>query len=125
MPDTGLITFSTLMAAPATNSGHIVFLPLIADPATTSTAPGAASAVPAPTLGWIVFLPLVGAILGAVIGAWANYKYREQEAKKAEECERDGLMRLIAAEVIVNRGVFDQLQSKGRADIASNLSTAI
>lgn len=49
--------------------------------------------------GLIVFLPLVAAFVGAIIGAWANSWYRNREAKKAEDRERDGLLLLIHAEL--------------------------
>ena len=53
--------------------------------------------------GLIVFLPLVGAILGGIVGAvggaWANSWYRDREAKKAEIRERNGLLLLIHAEL--------------------------
>jgi hypothetical protein len=49
--------------------------------------------------GLIVFLPLVAAFVGAIIGAWANSWYRDREAKKAEDRERMGLLLLIDLEV--------------------------
>ncbi len=51
----------------------------------------------------IVFLPLVGAVLGAIVGALANGWYRDREAKKAEDREREGLLRLIDLEVQYNK----------------------
>ena len=75
------------------HSGLILILPLIAAPATNP--------------GLIVFLPLVGAILGGIVGAWAHSWYRDREAKKAEDRERMGLMSLIHAEVDVNDSFLD------------------
>jgi hypothetical protein len=70
------------------NLGLIAFLALIAAPATRPD--------------WTAFLSLAGAILGgciaAIIGAWANSRLRDREAKKAEDRERKGLMSLIFAE---------------------------
>jgi hypothetical protein len=75
----------------------IAFLPLITAPATS--------------LDWTAFLPLAGAILGgcigAVGGAWANSWYRDREAKKAEDQEREGLLRLLAFEVKNNNAVLE------------------
>jgi hypothetical protein len=82
-----------------TNSGLIVFLPLIAAPATDS--------------GPSVFLPLVAAFVGAIIGAWANSWYREREAKKARDQEREGLLILLFIEVSSN---YRSLQPADRID---------
>ena len=64
--------------------------------------------------GLIVLLPLVGAILGAIVGAvggaWANNWYRDREAKKAEDREREGLLRLIDSEILFNGPFFRQFR---------------
>lgn len=52
--------------------------------------------------GLIVFLPLAGAVLGAIIGAWANSLYRNRERKQKEKEERTSLMFLIDTEVGFN-----------------------
>jgi hypothetical protein len=52
--------------------------------------------------GLIVFLPLVSAFVGAIIGAWANSWYRNREAKKARDEEREGLLILLGEEVHTN-----------------------
>src|SRR3712207_3297022 len=68
------------------------------------TTPSAASAAPAANTGLIVFLPLIGAILGGIIGAvggaYANSRYRDQEVKKTEDRELNALLLLIDAEVV-------------------------
>jgi len=72
MQDTGLIAFLAQVAAPAANSGLIVFL------------------------------PLVGAVVGAIIGAFANGLYRGRQDKKARNRERNGLLKLIFDEIDSN-----------------------
>jgi len=52
--------------------------------------------------GLLVFLPLVAAIVGAIIGAYANGWYRDRQDKKAREREREGLLRIIDAELYEN-----------------------
>lgn len=63
--------------------------------------------------GLIVFLPLVGAVLGGVVGAigsaWANSRYRDREAKKAEDRDRYGLLLLIHAELHHNEFILIEL----------------
>ena len=58
----------------------------------------------------IVFLPLIaaigGAIVGGFVGAWANNLYRDREAKKAWDRERDGLRLLVDDEISHNRGIL-------------------
>jgi hypothetical protein len=74
---------------------------LIAFPALTA-APGADSAVPAATSGLIVFLPLVGVIVGTlatgVVRAYQDWMGRRRERK--------GLLRIIDAEVYENNEVL-------------------
>jgi hypothetical protein len=115
------------------DSGLIAFLPLIAAPATSSTAPVTSSTAPATSSGLIVFLPLVAAFVGAIIGAYANSWYRDREAKKAEDRERKGLLSLISAEVDINNRLLDgkQLEDleedqsvKWSFNIASSLETS-
>jgi hypothetical protein len=93
MADTGLIAFLALIAAPATSSGLIVIL------------------------------PLVGAVVGGIVGAWANSWYRDKEARKLREQEREGLLRLIHAEIRSNDDVLES--GKTYRDIASNLRTDV
>jgi hypothetical protein len=59
-----------------------------------------------PDSEWIVFLPLVGAVVGGIVGAWANSWYRDREAKKAQDRELRGLLALITSEVDFNRAVL-------------------
>jgi hypothetical protein len=54
----------------------------------------------------IVFLPLVGAVVGAVFGAFANGLYRDWQDKKARDREREGLMLLIGAEIAGHQEAF-------------------
>ena len=70
------------------NSSLTAFLALIVAPATNS--------------GLIVFLPLVGAIVGGIVGAWANSWYRNREDKKAQQQKCKGLLLLICHEVLWN-----------------------
>lgn len=78
------------------NPGLIVILALIAAPATSS--------------GLIVLLPLAGAVLGGIVGAWANSLYRQWEAKKAEDRERESLLRIIDAEIYENMAVLKDMR---------------
>lgn len=80
------------------NSGLIAFLALTA-------APGADSAAPAPTLGWIVFLPLIGVIVGAV----ATGLVRAYQDWMGRRRERKGLLRIIDAEVYENNEVLKEM----------------
>jgi hypothetical protein len=73
--------------------------------------------------GLIVFLPLVGAVVGAVFGAFANGLYRDWQDKKARDREREGLVRLIAAEVATNNAAFTTLTKA--ANIELDLRTAV
>jgi hypothetical protein len=76
--------------------------------------------------GLIVFLPLVGAVVGAIIGAWANSWYRDREAKKVENRELKALMTLIFAEYGDNHGLLKLLSSESnRLEVRSltNLQT--
>ncbi len=52
--------------------------------------------------GLIVFLPLVTAFVGAIIGAWANSWYRNREVKTALKEEGKGLLIVISAEIQYN-----------------------
>ena len=60
--------------------------------------------------GLIVFLPLVGAILGGIVGAvggaWANSWYRDREAKKIEDREFEGLLHLLDLEMGANQAAL-------------------
>lgn len=71
----------------------------------------------------IAFLPVIAAVAGAFFGAVVTVAVGIVRDGRARQRECVALMRLLAAEVIVNRGVFDQ--RKKRADIAAHLSTAI
>jgi gas vesicle protein len=83
--------------------------------------------------GWTILLPLVGAVVGGIVGAWANSWYRDKEAKKArdEECER--LLILLSDEVATNNLAFDlflkervvQPEFDNRTNVAANLHSAV
>jgi len=54
---------------------------------------------------------LIGAVVGGVIGAWANSWWREREANKARERELKGIAYLLSAEHAYNAsrmGVFSK-----------------
>jgi hypothetical protein len=74
----------------------------------------------------IVFLPLVGATLGAVVGgfvgAWANSWYRNREAKKAEDEERIGLLRLIDAEIFLNEIILTDFHANPDDDSLTGMN---
>jgi hypothetical protein len=80
----------------------------------------------------IVFLPVVSAFLGAIIGAWANSWYRNREAEKARDEEREGLLILLSIEVANNNRLFkgflqhrdDDPNIDERATIAAALQSA-
>jgi hypothetical protein len=99
----------------------------------TSTAGAADATTPAPISGMIVFLPLVSAFLGAIIGAWANSWYRNREAKKARDEEREGLLLFLSIEVASNNRVFKRFLKErvtrpdldNRASLAATLQSAI
>jgi hypothetical protein len=77
--------------------------------------------------GLIIFLPLVTAFVGAIIGAWANSWYRGREAKKAEEEERKGLLLLVHAEIQYNNYLLDEFLERWPAttyDSSATLQTA-
>jgi hypothetical protein len=57
--------------------------------------------------GLIVFLPLVSAFVGAIIGAYANSWYRNREAEKARDEEREGLLILLSIEVAGYNRLFE------------------
>ncbi len=59
--------------------------------------------------GLLIFLPILSAFVGAIIGAWANSWYRNREAKKAEDREREGLLRIIDAEVYENNRLLKDM----------------
>ena len=91
------------------SSGPTVFLFVVIAQTTGSATPVGGSADPATNSGLIVFLPLVGAILGGIVGAvggaWANSWYRDREAKKVEDRERVALLILLqrlAVELVHN-----------------------
>ncbi len=50
----------------------------------------------------LVFLPLLAATVSALIGAYANGQYRDWQDKKARDREREGLLRIIDAELYEN-----------------------
>ena len=88
--------------------------------------------------GLIVFLPVVSAFVGAIIGAWANSWYRNREAKKARDEEREGLLILLSIEVATNsqtlQGFSERLAAHPDIDerasaaanfVAANLSSAV
>jgi hypothetical protein len=118
------------------NTGLFVVPNLVVQTA-VSTAGAADTTTPASNLGLIVFLPLVGAILGAVVGAvggaWANSWYRNREAEKARDEEREGLLILLSDEVATNNHVFDlfleqrdsQPQFDNRVNVAVTLHSAV
>ena len=62
--------------------------------------------------GLLIFLP----ILSAIIGAWANSWYRNREAKKAEDREREGLLRIIDAEVYENNRLLKHMIAEPNID---------
>jgi hypothetical protein len=59
----------------------------------------------------IVFLPLIGAVVGGVVGAWANSWYRGWEAQKADDRERESLLRIIDAEVYENMRLLKDMRT--------------
>ncbi len=59
--------------------------------------------------GLLIFLPILSTFVGAIIGAWANSWYRNREAKKAEDREREGLLRIIDAEVYENNRLLKDM----------------
>ncbi len=96
----------------------------------------AVSPTPAPNSGLIVFLPLMGAILGAVVGAfggaWANSWYRNREALKARDEERDGLLILLSTEVSTNNQILGtslkglaSTSDANRATVAATLRSEV
>jgi hypothetical protein len=98
MADLDLIAFLGMIAAPATNSGLIVLL------------------------------PLVGAVVGAIVGAGANSWYRNREEKKAQRRELRGLMTLVAAEHAHHYPTLRLLASEPSlvdARSVTNLQTAV
>jgi hypothetical protein len=56
--------------------------------------------------GLLIFLPLLSATIGALIGAFANGRYRDWQDKKARNSERRGLITLISVEVLLNDILF-------------------
>lgn len=64
--------------------------------------------------GLIVFLPLVAAFVGAIVGAFANGLYRDWQDKKAKDRERDGLLLLIHAELHFNEVLLALLNESPR-----------
>jgi hypothetical protein len=75
--------------------------------------------------GLIVFLPLVGAILGAVIGgfvgAYANSRSRDREVKKADDRECKGLLYLVDGELYFNETRLTRLKDDPRFIIWTSL----
>jgi hypothetical protein len=65
----------------------------------------------------IVFLPLIGAVVGGVVGAWANSWYRGRETKKAEDRERLALLRLIDLEIFDNNKLLDDEDAVSLFDV--------
>jgi hypothetical protein len=64
----------------------------------------------------LVFLPLVAAIVSALLGAYANGWYRDRQDKKAREREREGLLRIIDAELYENIRLLREIAKN--ADLA-------
>jgi hypothetical protein len=111
------------------NTGLFVFLNVVVQTA-VSTAPTADTTTPAPNSALIVFLPLIGAILGAVVGAWANSWYRNREAEKARDEEREGLLILLSMEVSTNNRSLETFlmglaatPDENRASVAATLGS--
>jgi len=99
MPARGAVVGSTsqLYTAFMPNMDLIAILGMVAAPVTNS--------------GLIVLLPLVGAVVGGIVGAWANSWYRGREVQKAEDRERDSLLRIIDAEIYENMAVLKDMQT--------------
>jgi hypothetical protein len=76
-----------------------------------STAGAADTIAPASNSVLIVFLPLIGAVVGGVVGAWANSWYRGREARKADDRERESLLRIIDAEVYENMRLLKDMRT--------------
>jgi len=76
-----------------------------------STAGAADTTAPASNSVLIVFLPLIGAVVGGIVGAWANSWYRGQEAQKADDRERESLLRIIDAEVYENMRLLKDMRT--------------
>jgi hypothetical protein len=76
-----------------------------------STAGAADTIAPASNSVLIVFLPLIGAVVGGVVGAWANSWYRGREAQKADDRERESLLRIIDAEVYENMRLLKDMRT--------------
>lgn len=58
-----------------------------------------------------IFLPLVGAILGGIVGAWANSRYRDREEKKLRDQEIKGLTLLLFTEMGHNDATLETLKT--------------
>jgi hypothetical protein len=78
-----------------------------------STAGAADTTTPTSNSGLLVFLPLIGTVIGAIIaliaaflGARWNSRYRSREAKKARDEELEGLLILLSIEVARNNRVL-------------------
>lgn len=82
-----------------------------------------------PSAELVIFLPLIGAILGAVVGgfvgAYANSWYRDREAKKAQNAERQSLLFLIGAEVRFNYVLINAISFGPPSGPIDSLQTAI
>jgi hypothetical protein len=107
------------------NTGLFVFLNFVVQTA-VSTAPTADTTTPAPNSALIVFLPLIG----AVVGAWANSWYRNREAEKARDEEREGLLILLSMEVSTNNRSLETFlmglaatPDENRASVAATLGS--